>query len=202
MTVLKNYQVTGPFKAGSIDNRANIAVGEVRETLAADYKLDSVNTSHTICHIGIQCDYTMPTRYIESFKRENDKNIYDKFQNKLQNYIEQKSINQGFEATKNAAVYLDNSDNKEIQYYFPRAYLDPNTNLVLNMDNSYGDICIKGTNYNLDVDAKPTTFKQYFNLNETGILEFDMINCYSLEIYFLKDMPAETIVDIVWNYKN
>ena len=36
-----------------------------------------------------------------------------------------------------------------------------------------------------------------FNLNETGILEFDMINCYSLEIYFLKDMPAETIVDIV-----
>lgn len=202
MTVLKNYQVTGPFKAGSIDNRANIAVGEVRETLAADYKLDSVNTSHTICHIGIQCEYTMPTRYIESFKRKNDKNKNDKFQNKLQNYIEQKSINQSFKATTNETAYLDNTDGKDIQYYFPRAYLDSNVNLILNMDNSYGDICIKGTNYNLDVDGKPTTFKQYFNLNEIGILEFDMINCYSLEIYFLKDMPAETIVDIVWNYKN
>lgn len=202
MTVLKNYQVTGPFKAGYIDNRANIAVGEVRETLAADYKLDSVNTSNTICHIGIQCDYTMPARYIEYVQEDNYTAEQDAYQPELKKYINSKSINKKFEDFHNTAVYLNNDEDKKIQYYFPRAYLDPNTNLVLNMDNSYGDICIKGTNYNLDVDAKPTTFKQYFNLNETGILEFDMINCYSLEIYFLKDMPAETIVDIVWNYKN
>lgn len=203
MTVLKNYQVVGPFKAGSIDNRANIAIGEVRETLAADNKLDGVNTSHTVCHIGIQCEYMMPTRYIESLKRDNDKNIEDAYQNKLKNYIQQKSINGNFKATENETAYLDNDDNKDVQYYFPRAYWDSEgTNYILNMDNNYGDICIKGTNYNLDVDAKPTTFKQYFNLSEAGILEFDMINCYSLEIYFLKDMPAETIVDIVWTYKS
>lgn len=85
-----------------------------------------------------------------------------------------------------------------VSYYYPRHYLKDNK-----IENSAeADICIKGvcSDYFDSSSWDNGLINKTFSLSETGILEFDLIKGYNWEIYFLKDMPENTIIDIVWEY--
>lgn len=197
MAILKNFQAVGPFKAGVVGQRANIAGGSVPTGLEIDNKFNGVNTAHTICHIGIQTPISMPNRYIEELSVKKDKDHKNLPQDRLKYYLNEQMMD--LDVKKNETVYLEKADeDAEVNYYMPRLYVDKGGNVK-----EYGDdICIKGICKSLSSDSKVSQdFIEYFSIPENGILEYDALDCYGLEIYFLKDMPPQTSVDIVWKYK-
>ena len=197
MPILKDYQLVGPFKAGVVGKRANIGCGEISTGVSADNSLSSVNTSHLITRIGIQYDYPMPLRYMEGLKKDGDRVEENAPQDLIKDHLDNLAIR--FKPKNNETVYLDNEDDKEVFYYYPKLYVEDGE---VKEYPEY-DIYIRGSNYMLSADsAVDNSFESYYTIPETGVLELDNMSCYSLELYFLRDMPPQTTVDIVWNYKN